>query len=71
MAGDYTVRRNRPDGSTIEEHTGLSARSATLKYGKNLARFAFKGQHHMLIKGTPLPGLPEQVIAEHFTQAGE
>ena len=71
MAGHYIVRRSRPDGSIIEEHAGLSLRVAALAYGKGLLRHRFKGQHHQLIDGTPLPGMPEKIIAEHFTQAGE
>ena len=71
MAGNYTVRRSEADGTIIEEVHGLGMRTAALAYGKNCVRFRFRGQHHQIIEGTPLPGMPEKIVAEHFSQAGE
>ena len=71
MAGNFTVRRSDADGTILEEVHGLGARTAAIKYGKNCLRWRFRGQHHQIIDGTPLPGMPEKIVAEYFSQAGE
>lgn len=61
---DYTVHRLDADGREIEKFEGLHASTATKKYTRNLRRHP--AQHHLITKGRPLPGMPAEIIAEHF-----
>lgn len=61
----YRVTRRSPDGALVYNQTFEKIGTATRMYHRQLHR-APKGSHVRLTVTGHLPGMPEQVHAEHF-----